>query len=127
MAEMEDIGRRIARRRLDQKLTQGQLAANARVDRTWLSKIERGIIREVGIAKLERVAKQLNTTVEVILHGEGQASDERTALIQEIREYPLPVLRQLRALYRATLDRHGYETDLAREVNESGGEQKSSD
>ncbi|MCH2558978.1 MAG: helix-turn-helix domain-containing protein [Alcanivorax sp.] len=53
----EELGARLKRRRVQEKLTQSDLADKAKVSRTTLTKIENG--RNVGLAEFLRVADAL--------------------------------------------------------------------
>lgn len=50
-----------------QGLTQGQLAAYANVDRSYISQIENGHIQSVGGEILKSFARRLNTTTDFLL------------------------------------------------------------
>jgi transcriptional regulator with XRE-family HTH domain len=56
---LEEIGHEIRRSRLARGLTQAQLAAAAGVTRTTLNQLENGLVKELGIRKVEALLEQL--------------------------------------------------------------------
>jgi transcriptional regulator with XRE-family HTH domain len=58
-AAAETVGERVRRYRRLRKLTQEQLADTASVDRSYLGKIETGVIVEPGSETLKRLARSL--------------------------------------------------------------------
>ncbi|MBS0422359.1 MAG: helix-turn-helix transcriptional regulator [Proteobacteria bacterium] len=60
--KLEEIGHEIRRSRLSLGLTQGELAAASNVTRTTLSQLENGVIKDLGIRKVEAILEQLGLT-----------------------------------------------------------------
>lgn len=84
------IGRRIVRLRKAGRLTQGQLALAAGVDRSWLSLVETGAIADPGGQRLDKVARKLGVTSHFLLTGDTSAEPDpsdvqRGAAIERIR------------------------------------------
>jgi transcriptional regulator with XRE-family HTH domain len=57
--KLEEIGHEIRRSRLSQGLTQAQLADSAHITRTTLNQLENGVIKDLGIRKVEALLDQL--------------------------------------------------------------------
>ena len=57
--KVEEIGHEIRRSRLSRGLTQAQLADAAHITRTTLNQLENGVIKDLGIRKLQAVLDQL--------------------------------------------------------------------
>jgi len=57
--KLEQIGHEIRRSRLSQGLTQAQLADSAHITRTTLNQLENGVIKDLGIRKVEALLDQL--------------------------------------------------------------------
>ena len=57
--KIEEIGHEIRRSRLSRGLTQAQLADAAHITRTTLNQLENGVIKDLGIRKLQAVLDQL--------------------------------------------------------------------
>ena len=57
--KIEEIGHEIRRSRLGRGLTQAQLADAAHITRTTLNQLENGVIKDLGIRKLQAVLDQL--------------------------------------------------------------------
>ncbi len=55
----EQIGHEIKRFRLARGLTQAQLAAAANVSRTTLNQLENGLVKDLGIRKVQAILEQL--------------------------------------------------------------------
>jgi transcriptional regulator with XRE-family HTH domain len=58
--KVEQIGYEIKRFRLARGLTQAQLAAAARVSRTTLNQFENGLVKDLGIRKVQAILEQLD-------------------------------------------------------------------
>src|ERR1700730_8481955 len=56
---MEQIGHEIRRTRLGRGLTQAELASAAHITRTTLNQLENGVIKDLGIRKVQAVLNQL--------------------------------------------------------------------
>lgn len=61
------VGRRIAKYRNDQSLSQEELASIANIHRTYLASVESGK-RNISIMNLEKIIKALNITFEEFFH-----------------------------------------------------------
>jgi transcriptional regulator with XRE-family HTH domain len=59
LMRLEEIGHEIRRSRLARSLTQAQLAAAAGVTRTTLNQLENGLLKELGIRKVEALLERL--------------------------------------------------------------------
>ncbi|HVO46602.1 MAG TPA: helix-turn-helix transcriptional regulator [Steroidobacteraceae bacterium] len=59
------IGNEIRRSRLARGLTQGQLAAAARITRTTLNQLESGLVKDLGIRKVQAVLEALGLALAV--------------------------------------------------------------
>ena len=57
--KLEEIGHEIRRARLARGLTQAQLASAAKLTRTTLNQFENGVIKDLGIRKVEALLDQL--------------------------------------------------------------------
>jgi len=57
-------------------MTQGQLAIRARVDRSWVSLLERGGIDEPGSDKLSRIGRVFGKTADYLLSGRGNGDPD---------------------------------------------------
>jgi transcriptional regulator with XRE-family HTH domain len=57
--ELEEIGHEIRRSRLSRGLTQAKLASAAHITRTTLNQLENGVIKDLGIRKVQAVLDQL--------------------------------------------------------------------
>jgi transcriptional regulator with XRE-family HTH domain len=69
MSEIEPLGTRIRRLRLEKGLSQDRLAIEAHVDQSGLSKLERGRERRMGPVPLGRIASVLGLGLEDLLAG----------------------------------------------------------
>ena len=58
--KLEEIGHEIRRARLARGLTQAQLASAAKLTRTTLNQFENGVIKDLGIRKVEALLDQLS-------------------------------------------------------------------
>lgn len=64
---MSKIGSTIRARRLQQGLTQGQLAGKSQTQQSYVSKIEAGEMSNVGLEILGRIATALNVDLATLL------------------------------------------------------------
>jgi len=64
---MAQLGNTLKRLRQREGLTQGQVAAYARVDRSYVSQIENGHVTSVGATILLNLARLLNTSTDYLL------------------------------------------------------------
>lgn len=67
--DMEPLGARIKRLRIERKLSQDRLAIEANVDQSGLSKFERGKDRGLGETPLRRVANVLGISFDDLVSG----------------------------------------------------------
>lgn len=72
--DLQAIGQEIRRSRLARGLTQAQLAAGARITRTTLNQLESGLIKDLGIRKVQAVLAQLGLAL-VVDRYQPKASD----------------------------------------------------
>jgi transcriptional regulator with XRE-family HTH domain len=95
------LGNRIRTLRESRGLSQGQLAAYARVKQAWLSKVEAGKTDNPRVSDLARVARVLGETVEYLQSGrreQGEAvivEPEKVAIARRLLRYPLDVLARI--------------------------------
>ena len=61
--KLQEIGHEIRRSRLARGLTQAQLASAAKLTRTTLNQLENGVIKDLGIRKVEALLDQLGLVV----------------------------------------------------------------
>jgi transcriptional regulator with XRE-family HTH domain len=73
MSEIEPLGTRIRRLRLEKGLSQDRLAIEAHVDQSGLSKLERGRERRMGPVPLGRIASVLGLDLDDLLAGTDHA------------------------------------------------------
>ena len=66
--QLEDIGARVKRLRIERGLAQDRLAVEAHVDQSGLSKFERGS-RVLGEVPLRRIAEVLRLSFETLIAG----------------------------------------------------------
>lgn len=66
--ELEDIGSRVRRLRIERQLAQDRLALEAHVDQSGLSKFERGS-RGLGEVPLRRIAQVLGVSFDELIAG----------------------------------------------------------
>ena len=59
---LPEIGHEIRRLRLSRGLSLAQLAAAAKITRTTLNQLENGVIKDLGIRKIEALFDQLGST-----------------------------------------------------------------
>ncbi len=64
--KLDEIGQEIRRCRLARGLTQGALAAAAHITRTTLNQLENGLLKDLGIRKVETLLDQVGLALEVI-------------------------------------------------------------
>src|SRR5437870_4804161 len=57
--KLEEIGHEIRRSRLSRGLTQAQLADAAHITRTTLNQLENGVVKDLGIRKVQALLDQL--------------------------------------------------------------------
>src|SRR6202023_967545 len=57
--KVEEIGHEIRRSRLSRGLTQAQLAEAAHITRTTLNQLENGVVKDLGIRKVQALLDQL--------------------------------------------------------------------
>ena len=62
---LQGVGHEIRRARRARGLTQAQLAAGARITRTTLNQLENGLIKDLGIRKVQAVLEQLGLALVV--------------------------------------------------------------
>lgn len=87
------LGQRIVRLRAERGWTQGQLAAYARVKRSWLSLVESGDRERPNADDLVRVARALGTTVEYLVTGQTEdVEPEKEAILRRLASRPTDVL-----------------------------------
>lgn len=65
MADLTDLGRTVRESRKQQRLTQIQLAQDARVSRALVAQLESGRLPEIGIGKLTRILHVLGLDLRV--------------------------------------------------------------
>ena len=73
--DLEELGQAIRRARLAQGLTQDQLAQTAGLTRVTLNQLENGLIRELGVRKLNTLLSQLDLTLSVDALPDRRQSD----------------------------------------------------
>lgn len=71
-----NVGGNIARERHNQHMTQEQLAELSDLTINYLSKIERGTIKQVGANTLFRISKALGVTMDSLMTGNDIRSSE---------------------------------------------------
>lgn len=100
---MTDIGKTIAKRRKLLKLTQEELAEKSDITPHYLSKVERGVMKNVSSSVLYRLAKSLGVTMEALIDG----TSEKHVLPEQIEldeiMNSLPKLKQ-RQYYKIFID-----------------------
>jgi transcriptional regulator with XRE-family HTH domain len=60
--KLAEIGYEIRRERISRGLTQSQLAAEAGITRTTLNQLENGVLKDLGIRKIEAIFSRLGLT-----------------------------------------------------------------
>ena len=65
MLRLQELGYRVRRARTALGLTQSQLASAAHLTRPTLNQLENGLIRDLGIAKVNAVLDRLGLTLEI--------------------------------------------------------------
>ena len=96
---MESIGKRVARLRTAQRLTQQQLAHQVGVSQPTIANIERGRTLEIKGYVLQGLAVALHTTSEYILEGDEQGDADQNAHKAELDQ----LWRRLPQNHRDTL------------------------
>lgn len=86
MFNMQEIGARIARMRREQDLTQAELAEHLGISYQAVSSWERGASMP-DISKLTDLARELHTTVDMLLSGEEAAEERETVISPELEEH----------------------------------------
>ncbi|TXN47346.1 helix-turn-helix transcriptional regulator [Methylobacterium sp. WL7] len=82
-----DLGEEVARFRKRKRLSQRQLAAQADVSLTWLSKFERGDSFEPSIHRVMRVLHKLDLDLHLGTYNHGRPTlDELSRKNEEIKE-----------------------------------------
>ena len=72
--ELEPLGPRVRRMRLEHGFTQDEVALRAKVDQSSLSKLERLNPRQMGPVSLSRVAAVLGLTLDELVEGTDYAN-----------------------------------------------------
>jgi len=62
---LQAIGQEVRRSRLARRLTQAQLAGAAHITRTTLSQLENGLVKDLGIRKIQAVLEELGLALVV--------------------------------------------------------------
>ncbi|RWZ59010.1 helix-turn-helix domain-containing protein [Halobacillus fulvus] len=70
------IGDRIKQIRKDRRMSLSELAERAGVAKSYLSSIERNIQTNPSIQFLDKISKELDVSMNFLLHGEPDANDE---------------------------------------------------
>ncbi|ASF40860.1 transcriptional regulator [Halobacillus halophilus] len=70
------IGERIKQIRKARHMSLSELAERAGVAKSYLSSIERNIQTNPSIQFLEKISKELDVSINFLLHGESDAKDE---------------------------------------------------
>ena len=82
------LGKNIATQRHAARMTQEQLAQLSDMTINCLSKIERGVVKQIGAGSLYRIAKALNVSMESLVEGTTEAapavSPQRQLLNQQL-------------------------------------------
>ena len=82
------LGKNIAAQRHTARMTQEQLAELSDMTINHLSKIERGVVKQIGAGSLYRIAKALNVSMESLVEGTTEAapavSPQRQLLNQQL-------------------------------------------
>ena len=73
--DLEELGQAIRRARLARGLTQDQLAQTAGLTRVTLNQLENGLIRELGVRKLNTLLSQVDLTLSVDALPDRRQSD----------------------------------------------------
>ncbi len=72
---LEEIGNQIRRSRLARGLTQAQLAAAAHLTRTTLNQLENGVVKDLGIRKVQALLEQLDLALGIDRPPPSRATD----------------------------------------------------
>ena len=70
------IGERIKQIRKDRHMSLSELADRANVAKSYLSSIERNIQTNPSVQFLEKISKELNISMNYLLHGEQNTNEE---------------------------------------------------
>ncbi|MBH0230621.1 helix-turn-helix domain-containing protein [Halobacillus yeomjeoni] len=70
------IGERIKKIRKDRHMSLSELADRAGVAKSYLSSIERNIQTNPSIQFLEKISRELDVSMNFLLHGESEAQNE---------------------------------------------------
>lgn len=105
------LGSRIVSAREGKGWTQGQLATYARVNRSYLSLIERGVRTNVGSDHLTKIARTLNTTVDYLV---GLSDDPRPLPLARSSPIPAAVAE---VAYRIERHEHPIREGLINSIN----------
>jgi transcriptional regulator with XRE-family HTH domain len=68
---LKNIGRNLRKLRMQNDLSQEELAYTAKIDRTFISDIERGL-RNVSVIALFRIADALETNISNLFNGKSR-------------------------------------------------------
>jgi len=79
---MNNFGTKIRKIRKQRKLTLEQLSKRCGIDRTYISKIESGKIRNPYIPTLEKIADGLSVDVEILYPFSGSSSSKSSGIDQ---------------------------------------------
>jgi transcriptional regulator with XRE-family HTH domain len=79
--DVEDLGRRIARRREQLGLSQTEFAARARMSEAYINRLENGGVRNPKIIHLLAVFKALDLPADAVLHSEVSNTEAELAAI----------------------------------------------
>lgn len=83
----DSLGKNIAAQRHRANMTQEQLAELSDITINYLSKVERGVIKQISSASLYRLAQALNVSMEDLIEGnevKTRPQPNRQLLIQEM-------------------------------------------
>ncbi|WP_125588155.1 helix-turn-helix domain-containing protein [Companilactobacillus jidongensis] len=72
-----NVGGNIARERHAQKMTQEQLAELSDLTINYLSKIERGVAKQLSANTLNKISKALGVTMDSLMNGEDIKTSEK--------------------------------------------------
>jgi transcriptional regulator with XRE-family HTH domain len=76
MFDIATIGMHIAKHRTELRLTQGELAARARIGRSTLDALENGRLAELGFGKISRVLAALGLAIKITEANRGRPTLE---------------------------------------------------
>lgn len=72
-----NVGGNIARERHAQKMTQEQLAELSDLTINYLSKIERGVAKQLSVITLDKISAALGVTMDALMHSTDMKSSEK--------------------------------------------------